>query len=82
MSVYSWNAEAFASRPEPAIDQQRHAGVRETVELLLDGNRRQAHIRLAASVERQVRMAGLGNHRLIDTELPCGCGVPACRGTR
>lgn len=69
-SIWQQNAAAFASSPETYIDQERRAGVREALELILEGEPGRAQFKLARSVQRQARIAGLGA-----LEIPaCACG--------
>ncbi|HEY1177556.1 MAG TPA: hypothetical protein VGF17_15470 [Phytomonospora sp.] len=70
-TVYQWNASAFASTPPAYIDQERHAGVRRARDLITAGRRLAALHHLAASVERQARIAGLGAIPL-PICIPCG----------
>lgn len=74
-SIWQDNAATFASQQAPAIDQERHAGVREAMALILEGRPGKARYVLARSVMRQARIAGLGTHP-INPECPCGgrCG--------
>lgn len=69
-TVWQANATEFSSRPESYIDQERHVGVREALELILQGKPGRAQYVLARSVQRQVRIAGGGT-----VEIPlCACG--------
>jgi hypothetical protein len=69
------NAGEYATIAETAIDAERHAASRNAVQLLLAGRRGRAHHELLRSVQRQARIAGLGDI----LQLPCPCGG-RCRG--
>lgn len=70
-TIWQDNAAAFTSRPESHIDQERHAGVREALGLILEGKTGLALFKLTRSVERQNRIAGGGTHP-IEPSCPCG----------
>jgi hypothetical protein len=71
-TVWQANAAQFASTPDTYIDQERHAAVRKTIELIRQGRPGMAQFVLTRSVMRQARIAGLG-----DIEIPA---CPRCGG--
>lgn len=73
-TVFSDNAQAFASRPETYVDAERHSAVREAVALLREGHRGRAEYVMARSFMRQARIAGLGHTDLT----PCACCGLTC----
>lgn len=74
-TVWQDNAAAFATTPQSAIDQERHAAVREALDLILDGKPGRARYVLARSVMRQNRIAGGGTVTL-HPRCPCGGRCP------
>lgn len=74
-TVWQQNAEAFASQQPAAIDQERHAAVREAAALIAAGRPGYALFKLARSVERQNRIAG-GGTIPIHPGCPCGGRCP------
>jgi hypothetical protein len=68
----SWqrNAGEFATTAAAAVDAQRHLGVHQTLQALHEGNPSRALYTLTRSVQRQARMAGLGD--LLPVPCPCG----------
>lgn len=71
-TVWQQNAGTFAAQPAAYIDQERHAGVREALALIVEGRRGYALFKLARSVERQNRIAGGGT---IPLPVCPACGV-------
>lgn len=59
MTVWTDNATRFASRADDCIDAARHAGVREAIGHLRDGDPEKAHDAVQRAFRKQVRMAGL-----------------------
>lgn len=74
-TIWQQNAEAFASQQPAAIDQERHAAVRESLALIVAGRPGKARFVLARSVMRQNRIAG-GGTIPIHPGCPCGGRCP------
>lgn len=53
-----------------AVDAQRHDGIHRAVDLLVDGTPGRALFALSRSVQRQARIADLGDV----AQVPCPCG--------
>ncbi len=79
MSVWTDNANLFASTPESAVDAERHAGVRDALALIVDGKPGRALYTLVRSVERQARITGTG---YIDLHPTCPCDGRCNHGTQ
>lgn len=61
-SIWQQNASRFSSKQPAYIDQERRAGLTAAMEAIRDGRPGFALFKLARSVERQGRIAGLGTH--------------------